>query len=198
MLQIHFNHTGQLLVTEQEEKRSKLCWVSSFKKKKKFNRKIISICLSCSFPIPLSSSLSCQGQNDVIHRLFNWNCTQPNHRAAAPLEVSGKMPTGFNGSKLGLSMDREQYNISLGDPEKGPLRLWDHALVHVLWYLTSSCIAAYLVVSSASFESLHFYPTDFIANFWCLASICHLSVLGCSSTSCTLSNQDYFPLVYSV
>lgn len=167
MVAIHFNHTRQLLVTEQDEKRNKLCWVSSFKKK--INRKIISICLNCSFPIPLSSSLSCQGQNDVIHRLFNWNCTQPNHRTAAPLEVSGKIPTGVNGSKLGLSMDREKYNINLGDPEKGPLRLCDHALIHVLWYLTGSCIAADLVVSSASFESLHFCPTDFIVNFWCLA-----------------------------
>lgn len=122
MLAIHFNHTRQLLVTEQKEKRNKLFWVSSFfLKKKKSNRKIISICLSCSFPIPLSSSLSCQEENDVIHRLFNWNCTQPNHRAAAPLEVSGKIPIDFNRSRLGLSMCREKYNISLGDPEKDHL-----------------------------------------------------------------------------
>jgi len=81
------------------------------------------------------------------------------------LEVSGKIPTGFNGSKLGLSMDREKYNINLGDPENGALHLWDCALVHVLWYLAGSCTAADLVVSSASFERLHFCPTDFTVNF---------------------------------
>lgn len=119
MLAIHFNHTRQLLVTEQKEKGISYSeYLPFFKKKKKSNRKIISICLSCSFPIPLSSSLSCQEENDVIHRLFNWNCTQPNHRAAAPLEVSGKIPIDFNRSRLGLSMGREKYNISLGDPEK--------------------------------------------------------------------------------
>lgn len=85
------------------------------------------------------------------------------------MEVSGKIPTAFNRSKLGLSMDWEKFNVNLGDPEKGPLRLWDHALLHVLWYLTGSCIAAELVASSASFGSLHFWPTDFIVIFGCLA-----------------------------
>lgn len=38
-------------------------------------------------------------------------------------------------------MDGEKYSTSLGDPEKGPLRLWAHALVHIPWYLPGSYTA---------------------------------------------------------
>lgn len=166
MLAIHFNDTRQLFVTEEEKKRDKLCWLSSFRKKIK--RKIISICLSCSFPIPLSSSVSCQGQNDVIHRLFNWNCTQPNHRAAAPLEVNGKIPTAFYRRSLVYQWGEKSTTSTWVIQTRGRLHLWNHALVHVPWCVTGSCIAADLAVPSVSFQSLKSCPRDFIVKFWCL------------------------------
>lgn len=53
------------------------------------------------------------------------------------MEVGGKIPTDFNRSRLGLSVGREKYNISLGDPQKGVTYIFGTVpCVHVLWCLT--------------------------------------------------------------
>lgn len=176
MLAIHFNHTRQLLVTEQKEKGISYSEYLPFffKKKRSLIEKLFPFAWAALF---LSRCLRLSAakrrtmwfidflieivHSQIIGLLLPWKSV-----AKFPLtSTEADLVYQWVGKNTTSAWVIQKRTIWMG-------HLGHHALVCVLClvpYITGSCMAAGLVASSASFGSLLLWLTDFIVNLWCLA-----------------------------